>query len=154
MGIRPELVTELGRRGGRRGVCRYKTLRCSFIYGCSSVLFTISILIWVDFLHRFQWSPSIETKLMTTELSLDESIVISSGSSRPSDGDRNRSEAVKKWKTKLLLIGTRGAASCFLHCCFPKKQLIGSLILPEISTVQYLPMSSRPRYIHLHFWLI
>jgi len=35
--------------------------------------------------------------------------------------------------TKVLLIGTTGAAACFLHSQFPAKKVVGSLSLPEIS---------------------
>jgi len=39
----------------------------------------------------------------------------------------------EKYNAKVLLVGIHAAATCFLHCSFPKRTIIGSLILPEIS---------------------
>jgi len=45
----------------------------------------------------------------------------------------NASDYNQRLKTNLLIIGTYGASSCFLHCWFPDKHIIGSLLLPELS---------------------
>jgi hypothetical protein len=40
-------------------------------------------------------------------------------------------------EAKLVLIGLSGAGAAFLECNFPKRKLIGTLVLPEIPMVRF-----------------